>query len=128
MRIGKLPQILILSLQRINQYFNTKNESYIGFDEMLDMKNYIDNELENNSLTKYKLFALTNHIGNLNTGHYYSYLKLIMNGIILLIQKQLKIILIMIQMKFIHYFILNLVHKKNKISIIQNKLNINKKM
>jgi hypothetical protein len=37
MRIGKLLQILILSLQRINQYFNTKNESYIGFDEMLDM-------------------------------------------------------------------------------------------
>ena len=34
----------------------------------------------------------------------------------------------MIQMKFIHYFILNLVHKKNQISIIRNKLNINKKM
>ena len=34
----------------------------------------------------------------------------------------------MIQMKCIHYFILNLVHKKKKISIIQNKLNINKKM
>ena len=76
MRIGKLPQILILSLQRINQYLNTKNESYVHFDEMLDMKNYIDNELENNSLTKYKLFALTNHIGNLNTGHYYSYIKI----------------------------------------------------
>ena len=40
------------------------------------MKNYIDNELEGNSLTKYKLFAITNHIGNLNTEHYYSYIKI----------------------------------------------------
>ena len=76
MKIGKLPQILILSLQRLNQYFNIKNESYVHFDEMLDMKNYVDNELGNNSLTKYKLFAITNHIGNLNTGHYYSYIKI----------------------------------------------------
>jgi ubiquitin C-terminal hydrolase len=76
MKIGKLPQILILSLQRINQYLNIKNESYVHFDEMLDMRNYIDNELEGNSLTKYKLFAITNHIGNLNTGHYYSYIKI----------------------------------------------------
>ncbi len=74
-RIAELPQILILSLQRINQYLNTKNEAYVRYEEKLDLRDIIDAEIYNANSTRYQLYAVTNHIGNLNTGHYYSYIR-----------------------------------------------------
>ena len=39
------------------------------------MKGFYDNK-DKQQLPKYKLFGIINHVGNLNYGHYYSYIKL----------------------------------------------------
>ena len=77
-RIGNLPQLLILSFQRINFYNQTKNFAKIQFDENLDMKDFVDNEIFDNSSTKFRLWGILCHRGNYSNGHYYSYVK--MNG------------------------------------------------
>ena len=74
--ITKLPKILIISLQRLNFRENTKNECIINFSEKLDLSKYIDNDFKNNQTAEYNLLGFINHIGTLNFGHYYSYIKL----------------------------------------------------
>ena len=76
MRIASLPQILIISLQRINPYNGMKNTSNVKFYEGIDLREIIDAEISDGSSTKYNLFAISNHIGEINTGHYYSYIKI----------------------------------------------------
>ena len=76
MRVAYLPQVLIISLQRINPKNGTKNEAPVRFYEGLDLKDIIDPEISDGSSTKYNLFAVTNHIGEINTGHYFSYIKI----------------------------------------------------
>ena len=55
---------------------NTKNECIINFSEKLDLSKYIDNDFKNNQTAEYNLLGFINHIGTLNFGHYYSYIKL----------------------------------------------------
>ena len=74
--ITKLPKILIISLQRLNFRENTKNECIINFSEKLDLSKYIDKDFKNNQTAEYNLLGFINHIGTLNFGHYYSYIKL----------------------------------------------------
>ena len=74
--ITKLPQILIISLQRLNFRENTKNECIINFSENLDLSKYIDIDFKNSQKAEYNLLGFINHIGTLNFGHYYSYIKL----------------------------------------------------
>ena len=76
MKIANLPYILIISLQRIDPKYGTKNEASVKFYEGLDLKEIIDPETQRADLTKYDLFAISNHIGNINTGHYYSHIKI----------------------------------------------------
>ena len=76
MRIASLPQILIISLQRINQHNGKKNEVPVKFYEGIDLREIIDYELSDGSSTKYNLFAVSNHVGEINTGHYYNYIKI----------------------------------------------------
>jgi ubiquitin C-terminal hydrolase len=76
MKIAKLPKILIISLQRINPKNGMKNEAFVKFYEGLDLKEIIDTEIQNGINTRYDLFAISNHIGNINTGHYYSHIKI----------------------------------------------------
>lgn len=76
MKIASLPQILIISLQRINPYNGTKNTASVKFYEGLDLIDLIDVELKDGSSTKYNLFAISNHVGEVNTGHYFSYIKI----------------------------------------------------
>ena len=76
MKIAKLPCILIISLQRINAQTGTKNNATVKFYEGLDFKEIIDPEIQRADKTKYDLFAISNHIGNINTGHYYSHIKI----------------------------------------------------
>ena len=76
MRIASLPQILIISLQRINQHNGKKNEVPVKFYEGIDLREIIDSELSDGSSTKYNLFAVSNHVGEINTGHYYNYIKI----------------------------------------------------
>ena len=76
MRVAYLPQVLIISLQRINPKNGMKNEAPVKFYEGLDLREIIDAEISDGSSTKYNLFAVTNHIGEINTGHYFSYIKI----------------------------------------------------
>ena len=76
MKIARLPYILIISLQRIDPRSGTKNNASVKFYEGLDFKEIIDPETQRADLTKYDLFAISNHIGNINTGHYFSHIKI----------------------------------------------------
>ena len=76
MRIASLPEILIISLQRINPLNGKKNESPVKFYENLNLREIIDAEIADASKTNYNLFAVTNHIGQISTGHYFSYIKI----------------------------------------------------
>ena len=76
MRIASLPKILIISLQRINPKNGTKNKNSIKYYENIDFKEIIDSDLKNSNSTKYNLFAVTNHIGEINSGHYFSQIKI----------------------------------------------------
>ena len=76
MKIAKLPNILIISLQRINPKTGMKNNARVKFYEGLDLKEIIDPETQRADYTKYDLFAISNHIGSINTGHYYSNIKI----------------------------------------------------
>ena len=71
-----MPQVLIISLQRINPQNGMKNEAPVKFYEGLDLREIIDAEISDGSSTKYNLFAVTKHIGEINTGHYFSYIKI----------------------------------------------------
>ena len=67
-------EIIIFSIQRLDYVNNIKNNSYIIFNEFIDIKDLIDNDLEI-SQTKYKLFAAIHHIGEIDNGHYYIVLR-----------------------------------------------------
>jgi ubiquitin C-terminal hydrolase len=75
-KISRPPEILILSLQRIDQVTRTKNECFVSFPQVLDMSEFIDNECGFNREPIYNLFAVINHAGNIDCGHYYSFIKL----------------------------------------------------
>ena len=70
-----IPEILILCLQRYNDK-NEKNDEIIEFNENLDLREYIDNTLIDSNNTLYELLSIINHEGNMDFGHYYSYIKI----------------------------------------------------
>ena len=74
-KISSPPEILILSLQRIDPSTQKKNECIVTFPEILDIKDFIDHECKHDSETVYNLFAVINHKGNIDSGHYFSYIK-----------------------------------------------------
>ena len=76
MRVASLPQILIISLQRINQYNGKKNEAPVKYYEGIDLREIMDPDIKDSSSTKYNLFSVSNHVGDINTGHYYNYIKI----------------------------------------------------
>lgn len=75
----RLPKYLIIQLKRFkrikvnNRVGFTKLDHLIHFDEDMSLKDYIHPEraIKGN----YKLYAVSNHIGGLQGGHYYSYCK-----------------------------------------------------
>ena len=72
--IMNLSDYLIIQIKRFTPY-GTKDKRIISIPEDLDLSDYNDSA----SLTpsfKYKLKAINNHIGSLNYGHYYSYIRL----------------------------------------------------
>lgn len=74
-KISRPPEILILSLQRVDQTTQTKNECIVKFPPILDMSEFIDKECGFGNEPLYDLFAIVNHTGNMDYGHYYSYIK-----------------------------------------------------
>jgi ubiquitin C-terminal hydrolase len=59
-KIAKLPNVLMLSLQRNDYENNIKNESVVQFDEIMDLSELIDNDLiyEEDNNYRYKLFGV----------------------------------------------------------------------
>ena len=77
LKISRPPNILILSLQRINgRRSYQKNNSPVDFPEKLNIKKYIDEECGHGDEYNYTLYAIGNHSGTINFGHYYAFIKL----------------------------------------------------
>ena len=74
-KIARPPEILNLCIQRF-QKEGQKNECYIEFPEVLDLSEFIDSDFECNGDTMYFLFGIINHVGTIEFGHYYSYIKI----------------------------------------------------
>ena len=70
-----LNDILILSLQRFDPYLSMKSSIRVSFEDILDLKDFCDEDLYKLN-TRYRLYGTINHIGNINYGHYYSYIKI----------------------------------------------------
>ena len=77
-RIVKLPQILILSLQKGNIENTQKIPWIVKFRENIGIREIADIDLINNTSCLYEIFAINNHLGSTpQSGHYFSeiYLK-----------------------------------------------------
>ena len=70
-----LNEIVIFSLQRFDPVLSIKNNIRVSFDEIIDLKEYCDLDLFKQN-TKYRLCGTINHIGNINYGHYYTYVRI----------------------------------------------------
>ena len=70
-----LNEVLIFSLQRFDPILSMKSNIRVSFKEIIDLKDYCDTELINQK-TEYRLFGTINHIGNINYGHYYAYIRI----------------------------------------------------
>ena len=75
-KISRPPEILILSLQRINGSNQKKLGYSVKFPQILDIYEYIDHDCGYDKESKYNLFGVINHVGSINSGHYYSYVNL----------------------------------------------------
>ncbi len=75
MKISRPPEILIISFQRTDEVNKTKNECIVNFPQILNLTNYIDHEIGFDKEAEYKLFSVVNHQGNVNFGHYFSYIQ-----------------------------------------------------
>lgn len=67
--LWKLPQILIVQLKRFANRF-VKNECDVRIETELDVSNYCLSA--DNTKANYKLFAIGNHEGSFNFGHYFA--------------------------------------------------------
>ncbi|XP_033934206.1 ubiquitin carboxyl-terminal hydrolase 2-like [Pseudochaenichthys georgianus] len=70
--LDKPPEILLLHLKRFgckgkNQ---VKLKTNVEFSSMLDLSPFLSSSVQNNSFSSYHLYAVVNHIGHLNMGHY----------------------------------------------------------
>ena len=67
------PKTLIIKLKRYTQYNGNlvKVNKMIQYPELLDISQYYCGS----SLKQFKLYGVINHIGSLNGGHYYSYVR-----------------------------------------------------
>ena len=80
-RFTYLPEILILTLQRIDPLNKTKNFSVVTFEDSINLENYVDRECGYSKKATYDLFGVINHIGSIEFGHYYSFIKLFNKGL-----------------------------------------------
>ena len=52
-----------------------KSRINVSYNEILDLKEFCDYDLYKEN-TKFRLFGTINHIGDINFGHYYAYLRI----------------------------------------------------
>ena len=75
-RIAKLPEILILSLQKVNKENTKKIPWIVEFKERIGIREIVDRNLVKESCL-YEIFAINNHLGNTpKSGHYFSQINL----------------------------------------------------
>ena len=75
LKISRPPEILILSLQRIDLITEKKLQYKVKFPQKLDIFEFVDHDCGYDKESKYDLFGIINHVGRLNSGHYYSFIK-----------------------------------------------------
>ena len=75
MKISRPPEILIISLQRIDTKTQQKNECLVNFPEFLNLNEFIDQDCGFGKESEYKLFSVVNHQGIVDCGHYFSYIQ-----------------------------------------------------
>lgn len=75
LKICKTPENLIFSFQRFDFDNNIKNEIEIIYLGMLDIREYTDEKSEEQGKFIYNLYALVTHDGDLEFGHYKSFIK-----------------------------------------------------
>ena len=71
-----LNKIIIFSIQRFDPLLSVKNESLIVYDEVIDLKPYSDEQIEEKNLD-YRLIGTVHHNGTLQYGHYYANIKIV---------------------------------------------------
>jgi ubiquitin carboxyl-terminal hydrolase 4/11/15 len=70
------PKVLVILLKRFDYARHFKISNRINFPiKDLDLTQYTSCLNKNKIYNKYNLFAVSNHIGNMFGGHYYSYCK-----------------------------------------------------
>jgi ubiquitin C-terminal hydrolase len=74
-KLSMINDVVIFSLQRIDPYFSMKSNCYVSYKEYIDLKDFCDYDLFKEN-TKYRLFGTINHIGNIDYGHYYAYVRI----------------------------------------------------
>lgn len=72
-KIIHAPEILIVHLKRWNYINLRKNQKRVSFENNFDISDYCIDNFKGN--TKYELFGVINHTGNVFGGHYYSHVK-----------------------------------------------------
>lgn len=86
-KIYKSPKYLILHLKRFQHIVHNGNVNIfkvgnlVGYDEKINIKQQMIKSSDNNTI--YKLVGGINHIGRYEGGHFTSFSKIIINGIIL---------------------------------------------
>ena len=74
--IAKTHEILKISLQRIDPSNQLKNDCYVDFPLLLDLKDFEDKDLGFIRESRYNLYSVINHYGVVNFGHYNSIIKI----------------------------------------------------
>ena len=62
-------------MQRLDILNNIKNDIYVEFSEMIDIKKYIDFDIADKNKYEYELYAAIYYECDLKEGHYYSLIK-----------------------------------------------------
>lgn len=79
LQLHTLPEVFIIHLKRFNiDHIVTKNTMHVEYPLLIDVGRYCTGQLSNDKRqsTRYSLFAVIQHIGTLNFGHYTAYIKM----------------------------------------------------
>lgn len=72
---GNICDYLFISIQRNTKNLTDLNKTKVSFENILDLKDVIDSEIFTGT-TQFELIVIVDHLGNIDYGHYYSYIKL----------------------------------------------------
>ena len=74
-KIDMIGHYLLISIQRLNRILNTKNMSFISFEQSLNIREFMDIDSKVASIN-FTLIGGIYHYGTIAYGHYYSVIKL----------------------------------------------------